>query len=77
MAVPDLVSPGRYRHFKGGEYIVVGVARDSETKAEMVVYHPSGNPADLWVRSVQMWNEMVERDGVRRQRFERLESNDG
>ncbi len=66
------VSCGRYRHFKGGEYLVIGVARESETKGEFVVYHPIEDPEDLWVRSIEMWRETVVREGVSTQRFRRL-----
>jgi hypothetical protein len=55
----DKVPPGRYRHFKGRDYLVLGVARHSETKDPLVVYHPIEDPADLWVRPVEMWSEQV------------------
>ena len=63
------IRPGRYRHFKGGEYEVVGVARHSETEEPMVVYRPLYGERGLWVRPAAMWNETVERDGVRARRF--------
>ena len=49
------IQPGRYRHFKGGEYRVLGTARHSER--------------GLWVRPAAMWNEHVERDGYSGPRF--------
>lgn len=67
------IRPGRYRHFKGGEYEVYGVARHSETEEPMVVYRPLYGEGGLWVRPAAMWNETVERDGVTRPRFERVE----
>ena len=56
-------APGRYRHFKGGEYEVVGVARHSETDERLVVYRPLLGDAGLWVRPVAMFLETVEHDG--------------
>jgi hypothetical protein len=66
------LAPGRYRHYKGGEYEVIGVARHSETLAPMVVYRPLYGNAGLWVRPHAMFVETVVVDGVRRPRFEPL-----
>ena len=63
------VRPGRYRHFKGNEYEVIGVARHSETQEEMVVYRALYGDFGLWVRPARMWNETVERDGKTFRRF--------
>ena len=63
------IQPGRYRHFKGGEYEVIGVARHSETREELVVYRALYGERGLWVRPVAMWLETVERDGKQFQRF--------
>lgn len=68
----EKVRIGRYRHYKGKEYRVIGVARHSETLEELVVYealyeNPEGK---LWVRPISMWNEEVEKDGKRLRRFE-------
>ena len=60
---------GKYRHFKGGEYEVLGVARHSETEEELVVYRALYGAGGLWVRPVSMWTETVERDGKRFARF--------
>lgn len=65
------VASGRYRHFKGGLYEVVGVATDSETEEPVVVYKSADGR--LWTRSLAMFAEAVERDGVTRPRFERLD----
>ena len=59
----ESIKPGRYRHFKGKEYEVLGVARHSETQEELVVYRALYGDFSLWVRPVSMWNETVERDG--------------
>lgn len=63
------VRPGRYRHFKGGEYEVVGTARHSETLEELVVYRALYGEGGLWVRPAAMWDEQVERDGYNGPRF--------
>lgn len=66
----NLIKKGRYRHFKGGEYRVIGIARHSETREEMVVYEPLYGEGGLWVRPASMWNEEIERDGKKIKRFE-------
>ena len=63
------VKPGRYRHFKGNEYEVIGLARHSETQEEMVIYRALYGDFGLWVRPARMWNETVERDGKAFRRF--------
>ena len=65
----EIIKPGRYRHFKGREYEVLGVARHSETEEELVVYRALYGDFGLWVRPVSMWNETVERDGKTFRRF--------
>ena len=63
------IKPGRYRHFKGNEYEVIGLARHSETQEKMVVYRALYGDFGLWVRPARMWNETVERDGKTFRRF--------
>ena len=63
------IKPGRYRHFKGNEYQVIGMVRHSETEEEMVVYRPLYGEGGLWVRPASMWCEQVERDGKVQPRF--------
>ena len=63
------VKPGRYRHFKGNEYEVIGTARHSETLEEMVVYRALYGDGGLWVRPAAMWAEQVARDGYHGPRF--------
>lgn len=65
---------GKYRHFKGGIYEVVCIAKHSETLEEMVVYRNVSEPQKVWVRPLSMWNEMVERDGKTVKRFTKIES---
>ena len=61
--------PGKYRHFKGGEYEVLGVARHSETDEPLVVYRPLYDDTGLWVRPAAMFLENVAVDGETRPRF--------
>lgn len=60
---------GKYRHFKGGEYELLNIARHSETMEEMVVYRPLYGEHGLWVRPASMWTERVCRDGYDGPRF--------
>ena len=69
MSAPQTLRPGRYRHFKGNEYQVLGVARHSETEEEMVVYRALYGEGGLWVRPAAMWSEMIERGGQTVRRF--------
>ena len=65
----NAVKPGVYRHFKGGIYRVLYIARHSEGLEDMVVYQ-SCKDGSYWVRPVSMWNETVERDGEVKPRFQ-------
>ena len=71
------IKPGRYRHFKGNEYEVIGVAKHSETMEELVVYRALYGECGLWVRPASMWNGQVERDGKKFQRFTLIQENEG
>jgi cyclomaltodextrinase / maltogenic alpha-amylase / neopullulanase len=64
-----MIKPGRYRHFKGQYYEVLGVARDSETLQELVVYRALYGERGLWVRPLAMFTSQVERDGKTMARF--------
>ena len=63
------LKPGKYRHFKGMEYEVIGLARHSETEEPMVVYRALYGEGGLWVRPLSMWNEQVDRDDYHGPRF--------
>jgi hypothetical protein len=63
MIPASTVEPGRYRHFTGQAYEVVGTARHSETEEEYVVYRALYGDGALWVRPRAMWDEQIERDG--------------
>ena len=63
------IKPGKYRHFKGNEYEVIGIAKHSETLEEMVVYRALYGEGGIWVRPANMWDETVEREGKSFKRF--------
>ena len=65
----ETVKCGRYRHFKGNEYRVLGTAKHSETQEELVVYPARDGTQELWVRPAEMWHETVEREDYRGPRF--------
>ena len=62
-----------FRHFKGGRYRLEGVAKDSETLEEMVVYRALYGEGGLWVRPAKMFFETIEHDGKTMKRFEVVE----
>jgi hypothetical protein len=68
-----MVQPGRYRHYKGQEYEVLGVARHSETEEEYVVYRALYGDRGLWIRPTTMFEELVVVEGRHVPRFEPLE----
>ncbi len=70
---PIDVKPGKYRHFKGNEYEVIGIAKHSETDEMMVVYKPLYNNSGLWVRPYDMFAEVIEKDGRKIHRFEPID----
>lgn len=68
-----LLQPGRYRHYKGNDYEVLGVARHSENDELLVVYRPLYGEMGLWVRPLAMFSEQVEVNGTLQPRFRRIE----
>jgi hypothetical protein len=64
------IPTGRYRHYKGKEYSVLGVARHSETQEELVVYRQEYGDRGLWVRPARMFLETVLLDGKEVPRFD-------
>jgi hypothetical protein len=64
---------GMYRHYKGGDYEVLGVARHSETLEPLVVYRPLYNASGLWVRPHAMFFEQIEIAGKWQPRFAPIE----
>jgi len=63
------ITPGRYRHYKGKDYTVLGIARHSETLETLVVYRQEYGDGGLWVRPAAMFAETVEVDGRTVPRF--------
>ena len=68
------IKPGKYRHFKGNYYEVIGIAHHSETMEELVVYRALYGVQGLWVRPAAMWTETVDRDGYHGPRFQYVEA---
>ena len=68
-----VIRPGRYRHYKGHEYTVLGVARHSETLEELVVYRQDYGDHGLWVRPAAMFLDTVELEGKKVPRFRLIE----
>ena len=64
------LKPGKYRHFKGGEYELMGVAKHSETLEPMVVYRALYGEGGLWVRPAVMWTEWVDKENYQGPRFQ-------
>ena len=64
------LKPGKYRHFKGNEYRLIGVAKHSETMEPMVVYQALYGEMGLWVRPAAMWTEWVEKPNYSGPRFQ-------
>jgi hypothetical protein len=67
-----MIEPGVYRHYKGNNYEVIGMAKHSETLEDMVVYRALYGECGLWVRPASMWEELVEVGGEVVRRFERI-----
>ncbi|MHC1653919.1 DUF1653 domain-containing protein [Stenotrophomonas maltophilia] len=71
--LPSL-APGRYRHFKGGEYEVIGIVRSSETLQPMVLYRALYGEGGLWVRPYPMFIEQVHGENGPQPRFARIDA---
>ena len=67
-----MIEPGRYRHYKGNDYEVIGEARHSETEEPFVVYRALYGDRSLWIRPRSMFLETVMVDGRPLPRFQRL-----
>jgi len=72
--LPPLINtpPGLYRHYKGGQYRVIGTVRHSETLEPMTLYQALYGQQGLWVRPAAMFAETVVIDGVTQARFTRI-----
>lgn len=65
----------RYKHFKGNTYRVMMLAKDSETKEDIVIYKAIYGDCKIWVRPLNMFMEQITRDGNTFNRFEEIETN--
>lgn len=63
------IKPGKYRHYKGGLYLVEDIAIHSENEEKMVVYRPLYGEQCLWVRPLDLFIEEVEIEGIKQSRF--------
>ena len=68
-----MIKLGKYRHFKGNEYEVIGIAKHSESLEDYVVYRCLYGDYGLWIRSASMFEETITRDGKTFKRFEYIE----
>ena len=69
----EVIRSGKYRHFKGNEYEVLGMAHHSETQEPMVIYRALYGEHGVWVRPAVMWSEKVEHEGKLVARFSPVE----
>ena len=69
-----MIKPGRYRHYKGKDYQVIGIAKHSETEEELVVYRSLYGAHGLWVRPLGMFCEKIESEGELVSRFEWIDA---
>ncbi|MBU0727940.1 DUF1653 domain-containing protein [Patescibacteria group bacterium] len=74
MTKKSLIRAGVYKHYKGGIYKVISIAKHSETKEDMVVYKSLDKEHQLWVRSLKMFTEMVEVEGGKVPRFQKIDN---
>ncbi|MDB5168548.1 MAG: hypothetical protein JWO55_806 [Candidatus Saccharibacteria bacterium] len=73
MSGTSLITPGVYRHYKGGEYKVIGIGRNTETEEDVVIYQPLyKSDVAYWVRPYEMFFDTVEADGVKVSRFKKV-----
>jgi len=63
---------GVYQHYKGNKYELLYIANHSETLEKMVVYKALYGEGEVWVRPLEMWNELVEVDGKAVERFTKI-----
>lgn len=67
-----MIEPGKYRHYKGNDYEVIGVGLHTETLEELVLYRALYGEGKLWARPASMWNETVVVDGKEMKRFTKI-----
>ncbi len=62
----------KYRHYKGGEYLVLNIAKHSDTEEDIVVYQDVHAPEKVWVRALPIFEETVEWEGSTVPRFAKI-----
>ena len=72
----EMIQTGIYQHYKGAEYEVLGQVKHSETEEDLVIYRALYGEYGLWVRPLTMFQEMVDIDGVSKERFRLIKSQD-
>jgi len=70
MAKAPLIRAGIYRHYEGGLYKVISIAKNTDTKEDMVVYKSVDDERQLWVRSLESFKEKIKVEGKLVPRFE-------
>jgi hypothetical protein len=68
------IATGKYRHYKGNDYEVIGVASHSEDESQLVVYRPLYGQQGLWVRPLSMFTETVVVNGIEIPRFKYIDN---
>lgn len=63
----------KYRHFKGNEYEIICVGKDSETEEEKVVYKDLSDESKIWIRPLEMFMDMKETEGGEVKRFTKID----
>jgi len=69
----NILKLGRYKHYKGNEYEVIGVAKHSETLEDLVAYRALSGNHNLWARPLKIFTEEVEIDGKKVPRFKYID----
>ena len=64
-----MIKPGTYKHFKGGIYKILNIAKHSETMEELVIYQDTLDPKLIWARPLNNFQETITRDGKTFKRF--------
>jgi hypothetical protein len=71
-----MIKPGKYQHYKGKHYEVIGIAKHSETLEEMVIYKAlyQNEMGNVWIRPLKMFLENVVVEGKEIPRFKYIDT---